>query len=50
MNYKFDEDKTIESISLYIQNTYSAHYAKNKKYQATDMIFDSGYVIFGIDI
>ena len=43
MNYKFDEDKTIESISLYIQNTYSAHYAKNKKYQATDMIFDSGY-------
>jgi len=43
MNYKFDEDKTLETISLYIKNTYDAHYAKDKKYQATDMIFDSGY-------
>ena len=43
MNYKFDEDKTLETLALYIKNTYDAHYAKDKKYQATDMIFDSGY-------
>jgi|TARA_R110000824_G_scaffold76343_6_gene193447 hypothetical protein len=43
MNYKFNEDTTLETMSLYIKNTYRSHYAKDKKYQATDMIFDSGY-------
>ena len=40
--YKFNEDKTIKDIEIYINNTYSQHYA-NGKYQATDMIIDSGY-------
>tara|TARA_R100001369_G_scaffold13811_1_gene28166 strand:+ start:626 stop:976 length:351 start_codon:yes stop_codon:yes gene_type:complete len=43
MNYKFNEDTTLQMIKTYIKNTYNAHYAKDKKYQATDMIFDSGY-------
>ena len=43
MKYKFGEDETLTVISSYIKNTYSEHYAKDKKYQATDMIFDSGY-------
>jgi len=43
MKYKFNEDKSIEILSNYIKSTYKEHYAKDKKYQATDMIFDSGY-------
>jgi|TARA_R110001592_G_scaffold359280_1_gene665431 hypothetical protein len=43
MNYKFDEDKSLEAISLYIKSTYDAHYAKDKNYQATDIIFDAGH-------
>ena len=40
--YKFKEDETIKDIEVYINNTYSQHYS-NGKYQATDMIIDSGY-------
>jgi len=43
MKYKFGEDETLDVMANYIKNTYSEHYAKDKKYQATDMIFDSGY-------
>lgn len=43
MKYKFNEDETLNMINDYIKSTYSQHYAKDKKYQATDMIFDSGY-------
>ncbi len=43
MKYKFNEDKSIEILYNYIKSTYKEHYAKDKKYQATDMIFDSGY-------
>tara|TARA_R100001510_G_scaffold7880_1_gene6116 strand:- start:539 stop:904 length:366 start_codon:yes stop_codon:yes gene_type:complete len=42
MEYKFNEDKTIKIISSYIKDTYTQHYAKDKKYQATDIIFDAG--------
>lgn len=42
MNYKFNEDKILNSIKAYIGNTYNQHYA-NGKYQATDMIVDSGH-------
>ena len=42
VNYKFNEDKIINEIKAYIGNTYDQHYA-NGKYQATDMIIDSGY-------
>ena len=42
INYKFKEDKIIELIKQNIDNTYNQHYA-NEKYQATDMILDSGH-------
>tara|TARA_R110000744_G_scaffold3629_2_gene13637 strand:+ start:2266 stop:2550 length:285 start_codon:yes stop_codon:yes gene_type:complete len=42
IDYKFSEDLTFAELQDYIDNTYSQHYA-NGKYQATDMIIDSGY-------
>ena len=42
VNYKFNEDKILNEVKAYIGNTYDQHYA-NGKYQATDMIIDSGY-------
>jgi len=41
-NYKFKEDITLNELKKYIDQTYHQHYA-NGKYQATDMIIDSGY-------
>ena len=40
--YKFDEDKSLDEIKKYIDKTYDAHYSKGK-YQATEMIIDSGH-------
>jgi len=42
INYKFKEDITLNELKKYIDQTYHQHYA-NGKYQATDMIIDSGY-------
>ena len=42
MNYKFNEDKILETIGQHIDATYNQHYA-NGKYQATDMILDAGH-------
>ena len=42
MKYKFNEDKILETIKFYIDDTYNKHYA-NEKYQATDMILDAGH-------
>lgn len=42
MDYKFSEDKIIQEIKEYIDKTYTQHYG-NSKYQATDMIVDSGH-------
>jgi hypothetical protein len=42
INYKFKEDITLDELKKYIDQTYDQHYA-NGKYQATDMIIDSGY-------
>jgi hypothetical protein len=42
INYKFKEDITLDELKKYIDQTYNQHYA-NGKYQATDMIIDSGY-------
>ena len=42
IDYKFSEDLTFAELQEYINNTYGQHYA-NGKYQATDMIIDSGY-------
>ena len=42
INYKFQEDKILNLIKNYIDNTYNQHYS-NGKYQATDMIIDAGH-------
>ena len=42
MEYKFNEENTIEQIKRYIDKTYERHYAHGK-YQATDMIIDAGH-------
>ena len=42
IKYKFNEDKILNDIKDYIDLTYNQHYG-NGKYQATDMIIDSGH-------
>jgi|TARA_R100001082_G_C4354038_1_gene155929 hypothetical protein len=42
MEYKFNEQNTIEQIKRYVDSTYERHYGYGK-YQATDMIIDAGY-------
>ena len=42
MEYKVNEDKYLEELKKYLKTTYDEHYAKNK-YQATDVIIDSGH-------
>ena len=42
MNYKFNEGKLIQELQEYIDGTYGEHYASDK-YQATDVIIDSGH-------
>ena len=42
MKYRFNEDVILKDIKDYIDDTYSQHYA-NGKYQATDVIIDSGH-------
>ena len=40
--YKFKEDKTLEMLTKYIDDTYNQHYS-NGKIQATEVIFDAGH-------
>ena len=42
MDYKFDEQELILELKYYINDTYGEHYASDK-YQATDVIIDSGH-------
>ena len=42
MNYKFNEGQLIQELKSYIDDTYGQHYASDK-YQATDVIIDSGH-------
>ena len=42
MKYKFNEGQLIQEIQAYIDETYKQHYASDK-YQATDVIIDSGH-------
>lgn len=42
MNYKFNEDKLLKELLEYVDKTYDQHYATDK-YQATDIIIDSGH-------
>ena len=41
-NFKFDEGEYIDGIHGYVTSTYKEHFAKGK-YQATDVILDSGH-------
>ena len=41
-NFKFEEGDYIDEIHEYVSSTYKEHYAKGK-YQATDVILDSGH-------
>jgi hypothetical protein len=42
MNYKFNEDTNLQELKAYVDATYGEHYASDK-YQATDVIIDSGH-------
>ena len=42
MDYKFNERELILELKYYINDTYGEHYASDK-YQATDVIIDSGH-------
>lgn len=42
IEYKFKEDSLIEELQKYVDRTYDQHYATDK-YQATDIIIDSGH-------
>jgi len=42
MNYKFNEDNLVKELMNYVDQTYDQHYATDK-YQATDVIIDSGH-------
>ena len=40
--YKYNEDKALEELKKYIDNTYDEHYSRNK-FQATEFIIDGGH-------
>ena len=40
--YKFNEDKILTKLQVYIDNTYDQHYSTDK-IQATEFIIDSGH-------
>ena len=42
IDYKYNEGKSLEEITKYINSTYDQHYSQNK-YQATEFIIDSGH-------
>ena len=44
MDYKFKEDEYLIESQVYIDSTYEEHYAQTK-YQATEVIIDSGHVL-----
>tara|TARA_A200000159_G_scaffold59186_3_gene54720 strand:- start:1535 stop:1825 length:291 start_codon:yes stop_codon:yes gene_type:complete len=39
---KYSEDRILNELDQYIQDTYDKHYSKNK-FQATEFIIDSGH-------
>lgn len=42
ISYKYNEDKLLEEIRQYINNTYGEHYSRNK-FQSTEFIIDCGH-------
>jgi len=41
-NYKYSEDRLLEELRIYIDDTYDGHYSQNQ-FQATEFIMDSGH-------
>lgn len=41
VDYKFNEDKVLNTLKIYIDSTYDQHYSTDK-IQATEFIIDSG--------
>jgi hypothetical protein len=42
IQYRYNEDKTLEDLKSYIDATYGQHYSQNK-FQATEFIIDAGH-------
>ena len=42
INYAFSEDKVINELKKYVDDTYTQHYAR-RKYQSTQFIEDCGH-------
>ena len=42
IEYKYSENRLINELQLYVDQTYGEHYSKNK-YQATEFIIDAGH-------
>ena len=42
IDYRYNEDKLLQQIQLYIDKTYGQHYSQSK-FQATEFIIDSGH-------
>ena len=40
--YKYNEDKFLKELKLYVDKTYNQHYSKNQ-FQATEFIIDGGH-------
>ena len=40
--YKYSEDKILDELKKYVDDTYDEHYSQNK-FQATEFIMDSGH-------
>ena len=41
-DYKYSEDRLLEELRIYIDDTYDGHYSQNQ-FQATEFIMDSGH-------
>ena len=42
IDYRYEEDKTLQELKEYIDKTYGQHYSRNK-FQASEFIFDCGH-------
>jgi len=42
IDYRYNEDKTLEELKSYIDSTYGQHYSRDK-FQATEFIIDGGH-------
>ena len=42
IEYKFNEDRSLKDLKLWIDKTYDSHYSRNK-FQSTEFIIDGGH-------